>query len=53
MVETLLRLHPRLKALFISGHPNEALELPATVPLLAKPFTPALLLMKVRETLDG
>lgn len=41
---------PRLRALFISGYTG-AEKVPASAPFLAKPFTLAALLEKVRETL--
>jgi hypothetical protein len=42
---------PRLKALFISGHTGSAI-IPPGAAFLAKPFTLAALLEKVRETLN-
>jgi two-component system, cell cycle sensor histidine kinase and response regulator CckA len=42
---------PRLKALYISGHTGSAI-IPPGAPFLAKPFTLAALLEKVRETLN-
>ena len=42
---------PRLKALFISGHTGSAV-IPPGAAFLAKPFTLAALLEKVRQTLD-
>jgi FixJ family two-component response regulator len=48
---------PDLKVLFISGYTDNALvhngQLESGVELLAKPFTPATLIRKVRQILDS
>ncbi len=50
-------LRPGLRVLFVSGYTRDAIslrgELPAGVELLQKPFTPAVLLERVRAILDG
>jgi two-component system, cell cycle sensor histidine kinase and response regulator CckA len=46
--------YPDMKVIFMSGHPDarsERADLPRKSPFLAKPFTPLLLLMKVKEVL--
>jgi FixJ family two-component response regulator len=48
---------PGLKVLFMSGHADDAVLRHGVesgrVPFLRKPFTPAALVSKVREVLDG
>ncbi|HET9552382.1 MAG TPA: response regulator, partial [Anaeromyxobacteraceae bacterium] len=45
---------PELRVLFMSGYLGEAAgALPGDAPFLQKPFTPDVLLAKVREALDG
>ena len=46
--------YPEMKVIYMSGHPDvrsEQADLPRKSPFLAKPFTPLLLLMKVKEVL--
>jgi DNA-binding response OmpR family regulator len=51
------KLRPHMRVLFVSGYTHDSLalrgELPAGVMLLQKPFTPAVLLDRVRGLLDG
>jgi PAS domain S-box-containing protein len=53
----LLRRHPALRVLYVSGYPQDALAeggvLERGVELLPKPFTPAALLARVRAVLDA
>jgi hemerythrin-like metal-binding protein len=54
--EALRRRHPALPVLFVSGYAEEEAhpgELGAATGFLAKPFSPAALLARVRELLDG
>jgi hemerythrin-like metal-binding protein len=54
--EALRRRHPALPVLFVSGYAEEEAhpgDLGAAVGFLAKPFSPAALLARVRELLDG
>jgi PAS domain S-box-containing protein len=57
VAEALGVLRPGLRVLFVSGYTRDAIalrgELPAGVELLQKPFTPAVLLERVRAILDG
>ena len=49
------RRHPNIPVMFMSGHSEEIVRdglLDPATPFLAKPFTPAQLASKVRETLD-
>ena len=52
----LVRLHPELKVLYMSGYTDDAIVrhgvLDPGIAFLAKPFTPAVLAAKVREVLD-
>ncbi len=56
MVDRLRRARPGLKALYMSGHSDDAIiqhgVLEPGIRFLAKPFTPGVLLAKVREALD-
>jgi two-component system, cell cycle sensor histidine kinase and response regulator CckA len=57
LAERAAAARPRLKVLFVSGYPDDGaahlpLERPAA-PFLQKPFTPDLLLRKVREVLES
>ncbi|MFL5299982.1 MAG: ATP-binding protein, partial [Anaeromyxobacteraceae bacterium] len=57
LAEDLLRRHPALRVLYVSGYPQDALAdggvLAPGVELLPKPFTPAALLARVRAVLDA
>ena len=46
---------PQMKVLYVSGNRNEALVrgLPADTAFLQKPFSPGVLVLKVRELLEG
>jgi PAS domain S-box-containing protein len=54
--ERVVAMHPGARVLFLSGYTNDAVVrhgiLQAKVAFLQKPFSPASLAMKVRETLD-
>jgi signal transduction histidine kinase/CheY-like chemotaxis protein len=56
LAEELWRLYPGQPVLFVSGYPRDSLgkagELLAAVQFLGKPFTPAILLARVRDLLD-
>ena len=56
MVETILERRPDTKTLFMSGYTEDAIShqgaLDPEVNFLPKPFTPSILLRKVRELLD-
>jgi signal transduction histidine kinase len=57
LVERLAAAHPDIPALFMSGHSRETVInrglLHAGLAFMQKPFTPSVLLSKVREILDG
>jgi len=57
LADQIVRIHPSMKVLYISGYPDDALGhhgVPAAgTMLLEKPFTPAELVKKVREALDA
>jgi two-component system cell cycle sensor histidine kinase/response regulator CckA len=57
MVETIMRLRPSVRVLFLSGYTEEASALtglrPAHVAFLQKPFSFSALLSKTREVLQG
>jgi PAS domain S-box-containing protein len=57
MAETILRLHPDMKVLFISGYTESVVgqkgALLGGVSFLQKPFSPAVFSRKVREVLDN
>jgi PAS domain S-box-containing protein len=57
LAEQLAPLRPGMKVLYLSGYTDDAIVhhgvLSADTPFLQKPFTPADLARKVRETLDG
>jgi PAS domain S-box-containing protein len=57
VVEELRRERPGLRVLFVSGYPDEAIAqrgvLDQGIVFLAKPFTPALLLARIRALLDA
>ena len=55
--ETIRKINPLLKVIFMSGYTADAIHqsfvLPTGVPYLSKPFGPVSLARKVREVLDG
>jgi PAS domain S-box-containing protein len=56
LVASLRERHPRLPALYMSGHTDDVVRsglLDPATPFLAKPFTPSQLAHKVREALDN
>jgi len=56
LAEGALKLRPGLKVMFISGHTQDVVlkeGVAKGTPFLQKPFTPAGLAQKVRETLDS
>jgi two-component system, cell cycle sensor histidine kinase and response regulator CckA len=57
VAQRLRQMRPRLKTLFVSGYPDDALDahgvLKAEITLLPKPFTPSALANKVRSVLDS
>src|SRR5579885_390075 len=56
LAQALMRLRPGMKVLFMSGYAHEGLPEgwdEAGWPFLQKPFTPSVLLHKVREVLEG
>ena len=57
MAEELLRRHPALRVLFVSGYTQDLIDqrgvLGAGIQFLAKPFTAAMLLVQVRAILDA
>ena len=57
VVESLRRKRPGLRALFVSGYPQEVIArrgvLDGGIEFLAKPFTPAALAARVRAVLDA
>jgi CheY-like chemotaxis protein len=57
VVESLRRQRPGLRALFVSGYPQEVIArrgvLDSGIEFLAKPFTPAVLAARVRAILDA
>ena len=57
VVESLRRQRPGLRALFVSGYPQEVIArrgvLDGGIEFLAKPFTPAVLAARVRAILDA
>jgi hypothetical protein len=52
LVQELSRLHPAMKAVYMSGYTRGAIEMDETVVLVQKPFSPKDLARKVREALD-
>jgi CheY-like chemotaxis protein len=57
LADELLRRHPALRVLFVSGYTQDALAergvMDSGIEFLPKPFTPAMLLGRVREVLDA
>jgi len=56
LAEAAMKLRPGLKVMFMSGHTQDVIlkeGIQKGVPFLQKPFTPAALAQKVRETLDA
>ena len=57
LAERLLRRHPRLKVLYVSGYTDNPVVRQSTldprVAFLAKPYTPLSLARKVRDVLDS
>jgi len=55
--ESLLRLRPEVKVLYMSGYTDDAIThhgiLEPGIDLIQKPFTPGALARRVREVLDG
>ncbi len=56
IADAVVRFHPGLKVLYMSGYADEAImhhgEIGSDTPLLQKPFSPKLLVQKVRWVLD-
>ncbi len=56
MAEALARARPGLRVLYVSGYAEDAIVhhgiIDSGIDLLAKPYTPALLLARVRQVLD-
>ena len=50
MVEQILTLDPTVPVMFMTGYNGDS-KIPDSVPVLPKPFTPALLIQAVRECL--
>jgi len=57
VAENLMRLHPELRVLYMSGYTDDAVVrhgiLTSEAVFLQKPFTPSTLAHKVREVLDA
>lgn len=57
VADELRRLHPELRVLYVSGHPEEVIVkcgvLEPGIEFLAKPFTASSLLARVRAVLDA
>ncbi|MAF53280.1 MAG: hypothetical protein CL694_09770 [Chloroflexi bacterium] len=57
LADKLSELYPGIKVLFMSGYPDDMTIAHGvsgkSIPFLAKPFTPAIIARKVRETLDA
>jgi YesN/AraC family two-component response regulator len=57
LAEQLLRLHPEMKVLYLSGYTDDAVVrhgvLHEEVNFVLKPFSPAVLAYRVREVLDA
>ena len=52
LVQHLSRLHPEMKAIYMSGYTRGAIEMDETIVMVQKPFSPKELARKVREALD-
>ncbi len=57
LFQTLARTRPGLRVLYVSGYADDAIReqgiVPHRMPFLQKPFTPQILVRKVREVLDA
>jgi signal transduction histidine kinase len=53
LANRLLQSNPRLRVLYMSGYSDDPTAIHADLPLLQKPFTPAVLAERVRATLDA
>jgi len=53
LVKKLSRLHPQMKAVYMSGYTRGAIKVDETIVLVQKPFAPKDLARKLREALDS